>query len=199
MRTLINVVKTVVLFTLIITTIVLLSCNEPGKNVEFRSNLPEVKNAPTFLGENYDGKRFQSSSLKGSVWIASFMFTSCQGVCPVMNGHLENIQKQYSDSNVKFVSISVDPEVDTREVLKTYASSYHANPSSWFMVRMNIESVRNLAVKGFLVSDPIEPSAHSPRFILVDKRGVIRGYYDSMDSAKVTELRTSVSSLLKEN
>ncbi|MFN8367361.1 MAG: SCO family protein [Candidatus Kapaibacterium sp.] len=174
------------------------SCNEPKQNLEYKSELPEVKSAPVFTAENSDGTTFNSSSLKGNVWVASFMFTSCSGVCPVMNGRQSTLQQEYSKSNVKFVSISVDPETDTKEVLDDYAKEYNANPYSWFFVRMPLDSVRGLAVKGFMVSDPVEPSAHSPRFILVDKKGMIRGYYDSMDSVKVQELRNSISSLLKE-
>ncbi|MBL7999900.1 MAG: SCO family protein [Candidatus Kapabacteria bacterium] len=178
---------------------VFLSCDKTETNKHASSDLPVVKSAPQFSGENFDGRTFTSTSLKGSVWIASFMFTTCGGVCPVMNGHQSALQNEYSPKGVRFVSVSVDPDNDTREALTAYAATYGIAPGSdvWYMLRMPIDSVRSLSVKGFLLSDPVEPSAHSPRFVLIDKEQNIRGYYDSMDSSKVRQLRLDIQKLIQ--
>ncbi|MFM2134341.1 MAG: hypothetical protein RL156_1622 [Bacteroidota bacterium] len=163
-----------------------------------QTSLPVIKEAPLFTGIDQSGKVFSSSVLKGSMWIASFMFSECQGVCPVMNSTLEDIQKLYSIPDLRFVSITVDPQTDTPEVLAEYAKRYKADPSRWWFVRMEKDSVRALSVQGFLLSDPVEPSAHSSRFVLVDRQSRIRGYYDCLDSAKVAELKGDIERIRSE-
>ncbi len=162
------------------------------------SILPIVKAAPRVVGTDAWGRPFDSEQLKGSVWLASFMFSSCQGVCPVMNGNLREFQLGLAGTNVKFVSLTVDPNTDTPEVLQDYARQYNAEKDRWYFVRMSLDSVRELSVKGFLLSDPVEPAAHSPRYVLVDQTNQIRGYYDSMDSAKVQQLRVDIGRLVQE-
>ena len=177
-------------------------CNRPqqGETVKVSANttLPTIKAAPHFEGMDAWGQHFNSDKLKGNVWLASFMFTSCQGVCPVMNGNLRDFQLGLAGTNVKFVSLTVDPTTDTPEILQHYAEQYNAEKDRWFFVRMSLDSVRELSVKGFLLSDPVEPSAHSPRYVLVDQTNNIRGYYDSMDSLKVVQLKTDIAQLLKD-
>lgn len=174
-------------------------CTKPKDDPNSASMLPVIKPAPEFVGENSEGKTFSSSSLKGKIWLASFMFTNCGGVCPVMNGRQEKLQAEYAKKGVHFVSITVDPANDSREVLAEYAKQYHADLNAWNFVRMEQDKMRKLAVEGFLVSDPIQPSDHSPRFILVDKKFNIRGYYDSMDSMKVELLKQDINKLLTAN
>lgn len=168
------------------------------KNVVADSSLPIIKEAPHFQGIDAQGEMFVSDKLKGNVWVASFMFTACQGVCPVMNGNLRDFQLGLAGTNVKFVSLTVDPTTDTPEVLAQYAEQYKAEKDRWSFVRMSLDSVRQLCVKGFLLTDPVEPSAHSPRYVLVDQTNMIRGYYDSMDSAQVVKFKTDVKRLLSE-
>ncbi len=177
------------------------SCDQVKKQAQHLnladSSLAHIKSVPHFQGVESSGAPFDSDSLKGSIWIASFMFSSCQGVCPVMNSNLSAYQADLKSKDVKFVSITVDPTTDTPEVLRHYAEQYKAEKGRWYFVRMPKDSVRKLSVKGFLLSDPVEPSDHSPRYALVDWNGDIRGYYDSMDSSKVQQLHVDVEKLLK--
>ncbi len=164
----------------------------------YHSSLPTIKEAPLVHGTDAYSKDFSSNSLKGKVWLASFMFTSCQGVCPVMNANLQQLQSLADLKSVHFVSISVDPTTDTPEVLRQYAEHYAAQGDRWTFVTMPIDSVRKLSLKGFMLTDPVEPSAHSPRYALVDKANMIRGYYDSMDSSKVEQMRKDILDVLRE-
>ncbi|MFN4768775.1 MAG: SCO family protein [Candidatus Kapaibacterium sp.] len=168
-----------------------------GTSVE-QTSLPVIKEAPSFSGIDQSGKAFRSAELKGSMWIASFMFSECQGVCPVMNSTLGDIQELYGIPDLRFVSITVDPQTDTPEILAEYAKSYKADLQRWSFVRMEKDSVRALSVRGFLLSDPVEPSAHSSRYVLVDRQFRIRGYYDCLDSAKVSELKADIERIRSE-
>lgn len=159
------------------------------------STLSVVKQAPQFSIENYDSEYITSASLKGSYWIASFMFTSCGGVCPVMNSNIAFVQESLEESDVKFVSFTVDPETDTRERLAAYAAEYKADPKRWFFVRSSLDTIRELATKGFYLSDPVQPSDHSPKLVLVDPELNVRGFYDSMDSVEVRKLIKDIKTL----
>lgn len=150
--------------------------------------LPQIKNAPAFVVTNYNGRLLSSEQLQGRPWIASFIFATCQGVCPIMNGHIADLQRDFGGA-VRFVSFSVDPERDSLPVLAAYARQYRARDGVWYITRTTLDSVRALSRDGFLLSDPKTPDMHSSRLVLVDERGMIRGYYNSLDTADVATLR----------
>lgn len=87
--------------------------------------IPDAKNWPvddfTFTDQN--GQSFGLSDLKGKVWVADFIFTNCETVCPPMTANMAKLQDMVKEEglDVEFVSFSVDPEVDTPEKLKEYA------------------------------------------------------------------------------
>ncbi len=167
----------------------------PGSSRVAVDSLPIIKAAPAFKGMDQNGNEVQGSQLAGSIWVASFMFTSCQGVCPIMNGTLRDVQEMIKDPDLRFVSFTVDPETDSREVLAEYGRRYEADDKRWIFVRMDRDSVRKLSKDGFLLSDPFEPAAHSSRYVLVDSRNNIRGYYDCLDSSKVAEMKRDIAVL----
>ena len=87
---------------------------------------------------NQDGKkvRFYSDVLKGKTVVVNAFFTSCTSVCPPMNRNMQKIQEALGERvgrDVYFVSITVDPEVDTPERLKEYAKNFHAGPGWTFL------------------------------------------------------------------
>jgi protein SCO1/2 len=168
---------------------------------KIRSALPDIKSAPTFSGTTQQATMFQSASLKGSVWLSYFFFTSCGGPCPAMNARVETIQKEFSAQNLKFVGISVDPDTDTPTALQAYAKRYHADSTRWTMLQMPMDSVKSVAVQGFMLAQGAEnePNLHSTRFVVVDKRGVIRGYFDGLDENEIPKLRKAIKELLEEN
>jgi protein SCO1 len=164
------------------------------------STLPVIKAAPVFSGTNALAGSFQSAQLKGSVWLAYFFFTSCAGPCPAMNARIASLQKNFTDKNVRFVGVSVDPDTDTPQALNAYGKRYNADWSRWQMVQMPIDSVKSIAVQGFLLAQGAEddPNLHSTRIVLVDKRGMIRGYFDGLDEIEAAKLEKGVREVLAE-
>ncbi|MBE0643983.1 MAG: SCO family protein [Bacteroidetes bacterium] len=163
------------------------------------TSLPEIKPAPAFSFTNFDGRTVTNADFKGKVYIAYFFFTSCGGPCPVMNSKANVLQAEYADEDdFRIAGFSVDPETDTVERLTKYAERYSAKPGKWSMMRNDREVVAALASKGFMMGDASVPALHSTRFALVDRHGMIRGYYDGMDDAKVEELRAAIDYLLEE-
>ncbi|MDX9759429.1 MAG: SCO family protein [Bacteroidota bacterium] len=184
---------------LLVTVTVMGACRSEADHVAM-AELPAIKAAPSFSFTNFDGRTVTDHDLSGKVYIAYFFFTSCGGPCPVMNSTANVLQAQYADeADFRIVGFSVDPDNDTVEALQRYAVRYNARPGVWSMLRNEKAVVADLAANGFMMGDADVPAMHSTRFALVDRRGMIRGYYDGMDSVKVDELRTAITQLLRED
>jgi protein SCO1 len=158
---------------------------------------------PSFTLVNQKGQSFGTSQLRGKIWIADFIFTSCPGPCPMISSRMSELQKPLSETDVHLVSFTVDPEKDTPAVLSAYGEKLHAEPGRWDFLTGAKSAIYNLSRNGFKlgVSDAGEQPAgpiHSTRMILVDRRGQIRGYYDATAADGVTKLLADTSHLLRE-
>jgi protein SCO1/2 len=161
--------------------------------------LPELFPVPEFSLTASTTDPVSMESLRGKVWIADFIFTNCAGPCPIMTSHMAELHRAFeSDDRVRMVSISVDPERDTPEVLAEYATKFGADTGRWHFLTGDVETIHELAVKGFKVGSVDNPILHSDRFILVDLQGVIRGYYTGSDSSDLLRLTRDVTKLLGE-
>jgi len=175
------------------------ACQRDVSEMKGRVALAEIKAAPAFSAVNYDGRTVSKDDLLGSVYIADFFFTSCGGPCPIMNSNANVLQAEFSSAkNFKIVSFTVDPATDTLPRMARYAERYGAKPDRWYFLRNDKQVVTELASKGFLMGDPANPMLHSTRFALVDRKGIIRGYFDGTDKAKVDELRAAIHMLLEQ-
>lgn len=152
--------------------------------------LPVYGQVPDFSLVKTDGKKFTNADLTGKVWIADFIFTHCSGICPLMTGKMSSAAKELElEPEVRFVSFSVDPERDTPEVLAKYAERFNAAPDRWFFLTGDKAQIFKLSNQHFHLGvadvSPEEREAldqsvrHSAKFVLVDREGQIRGYYDS--------------------
>ena len=146
--------------------------------------LPKLMQVPDFRFTNQDGRPFGSSELNGHVWIAGFMFTSCPDVCPILTEKLRGLQRrvQTKAKSVQFVSISVDPTTDTPARLTAYANQHHADTRSWNFLTGPQEALAQVIVEGFkqrLEQPKDNPLGilHGTHFVLVDPRGMVRGFY----------------------
>ncbi len=160
-----------------------------------KSLLPHLSAVPDFTLTERSGEKLPLNDLKGKVWIADFIFTNCGGSCPIMSSTMANFQEQLKDvKNILLVSFSVDPERDTPEVLRQYAELYKASPSRWLFLTGDKNKIGYLTREGFHLaiaadsSSASEPIIHSTMFVLVDREGVIRGYYDSSDEKVLNKL-----------
>lgn len=183
---------------LIVTTAGILAC---GSTFVLRpsTTLPTYGMVPTFTLTDETGLPFESARLSGHVWIADFIFTSCAGQCPQMTEAMRHLQRRLP-SEVRSVSITVDPTRDTPTVLHQYAKNVGADPNRWHFLTGESASIEQLAKEGFLLSyaegvGPKEPIAHSVRLVLVDRQGTIRGYYDGTDPKAVQQLLKDAKAL----
>ena len=162
--------------------------------------LPEIGNVPQFEFTNSDGSIVTLDNLKGKVWVADFIFTTCTMACPMMTGNMNIVHKKFKkNDNVRLVSISVYPEFDTPEVLKNYASQYDADTEKWLFLTGKEDAVKDIIRDGFKIGDYEDIIFHSEKFALVDKKGIIRAYYNGMKSEDMKQLKKDINALLKQD
>lgn len=156
--------------------------------------LPDLGAVPAFTLTERDGRPVRADDLSGHVWIADFVFTRCRDVCPALTAGMAGLQRRVpvGDDPVRLVSISVDPEHDTPDVLRPYAEHAGAGPS-WIFLTGSRDAIATLLAEGFHLAfatdgPPEAPITHSDRFVLVDRTRRIRGYYHGRDPDDVERL-----------
>ncbi|MBW3600117.1 MAG: VCBS repeat-containing protein, partial [Planctomycetes bacterium] len=169
---------------------------------------PVLGQAPEFTLTDQDGQSFGASDLQGKVWIANFIFTRCRATCPMQTQQMAALQaalaKDPSWPGVRLLSISVDPEYDRPDILKAYATLAGAEHSQWKFLTGDREKIWRTAKEGFHlpVADDARNSAmpimHDSKFVLVDRQGRIRGYFDVLEEGGLAELQRALDFVLPE-
>lgn len=161
--------------------------------------LPDVGLVTDFTLIDSSGAEFGLAELKGKIWVADLMFTSCAGTCPTLTQNMKSVQQAMAgDSAVHFVSISVDPETDTPDQMGVYATKMGADLATWHFLTGPTDAVQDLAVRGFKVGSADEPIFHSNRFVLVDPDGHVRGYFMGTEREDMPRLIEAIGRLKAE-
>ena len=159
--------------------------------------LPKLGSAPQFELIDSENETFSTQTLDKSVWVTNFFFSRCEGPCPVQSAHIASLSQRFANTpSVRVLSVSVDSEHDTPEVLNEYAKRFAADTSKWHFLTGEKEKVVSLLNDGFRLGSPKETRYHSTRFVLVDSKGEIRGYYDGTDPEMVKKLATHIKHLV---
>ena len=170
-----------------------------GKSAFVPTPLPVLAQLPDFRLVERNRQTLGLVDLKGKVWIADFVFTRCPGPCPRMSSQMASLQSDFrAEDNLRLVSISVDPEFDTPEVLAQYADRFQADQWRWLFFTGDKTAIHQLAKSGFLVGGVDDVTLHTTRFVLVDCQGRVRGYYSSSDEEDLQKLRNDARKLLRE-
>ena len=163
------------------------------------TQLPDYGKVPAFTMTDSEGRAFQSAELAGKVWAADFIYTNCPAACPMMSSRMRRIHQRFAGQpDVRIVSFSVDPARDTPEALKKFGSRYGGATSDWIFLTGPPDTVHLLAYTTFHVGDVLGKIEHSTKFILIDKRSDIRGYYSSVDAEGIPALLQDLQALRKD-
>lgn len=171
----------------------LAACDAPPEELGVFDTLPP------FAFETAQGAPLTDETLRGTPWVANFLFTSCPTACPPLARATAALQQRLQawrpDGGPRIISFTVDPVTDTPEVLRTYGRRYGANPAIWTFARADYAATEALVTGGFLqpllrsdrppgapavaVADKPTPfdTAHSLRFVLIDGQGRMRAFY----------------------
>ncbi len=159
--------------------------------------LPVLGEAPNFsFTAAHTGEEFSREELLGKISVMDFIFTRCPGVCPVMADKMGNLYQRFErHDEVQFISVTVDPEYDSLPVLREYAEAQGVNDDRWIFLRGPIDEVVDLAEGGLKLPMGELPQGHSSKFVLIDSKGQIRGYYNSQDNEGPLELQHHLRAL----
>jgi protein SCO1/2 len=169
--------------------------------------LPRYGAVPAFSLTDAAGKPFGNAQLDGAPFVIDFMFTTCPEICPRMTEEMGKLQtwmvNRGLDARVRLVSVSIDPDRDTPEKLRAYAQKFHARAGTWTFVTGSQQAIEDAVVKGFKIAVSREKDdsqdgfalVHGTKFVLVDGKREIRGYYDAGDGESMARLRNDVMTL----
>lgn len=179
-----------------------------------KSDLLTIGKAPKFSLTNQDGKTISNEDYKGKVYVVEFFFSTCPTICPIMNRNMIEVQASFaSNANFGIASITINPENDTPQVLKSHAESIGAKGMYWNFLTGNKQAIFEIANKGYnlYVGENKKVNGgfeHSGLFALIDKEGNIRSrkdkfgnpivYYDGLKEEGVKQIKHDISKLLAE-
>jgi protein SCO1/2 len=160
-----------------------------------------------FTFTNQDGKLISEKNVEGKVYVAEYFFTSCTGICPILNDNMKKIYEKFrNEPDFLILSHTCDPETDSVARLKQYADSLQADASKWLFLTGSKESLYNAARVSYLLDDPKnnrdnikDQFLHTQFFALVDRNGKVRRkIYDGLKKNELKELENDIAVLLKE-
>lgn len=155
---------------------------------------------PRFQLTSQDSKPFDSQALRGKIWVADFIYTTCPGPCPRMTSQMREVQDAVSSiPDVRLVSFSIDPANDTPQVLEAYARQHGASPEMWYFLTGPVPTLQMLDRDAFKLGNIDGTLQHSTRFVLVDRQARVRAYYDTSEPASISKVISDVRALAREH
>jgi cytochrome oxidase Cu insertion factor (SCO1/SenC/PrrC family) len=184
---------------------------QPGSELAVQAGgpLPVLFEVPDFALTNQGGQVVTRADLRGQVWIADIIFTSCAGPCPEMTRRMSELQGAIpATAAVKFVTLTTHPEFDTPAVLLAYSRRFHAEAGRWHFLTGGKRQIIDLAVGGLKLTalekepdkqeNPNDLFIHSTLFVILDRRGRARAVVESDDAEMKPKVLRAVGQLLKE-
>jgi len=159
----------------------------------------------SFTLTNQNGITISEDDFQGKIYIADFFFTRCQTICPIMALNMSDLQEYYlNDKEIKFLSHSVTPIMDSVPILRVYATKKGVIDGKWEITTGDKKHIYDLARKSyFAVLDEGDGGdqdfIHTEQFILVDKKKQIRGFYDGTDKNEMKRIIKDIGILKNEN
>lgn len=160
---------------------------------------------PDFSFTNQDGNAVTSETFDNKIYVASFFFTSCPGICPTLVTRLSGIQKEFlNNDQVRILSHSAMPEVDQVPVLRRYADRHKIRSDKWDLVTGPKAAIYDIAKKAYFASEDMGEAKgegdflHTEKLLLIDTNKRIRGVYNGLSETAMVDLATDINLLLSE-
>ncbi|MCB0443878.1 MAG: SCO family protein [Flavobacterium sp.] len=188
--------------------------NTPGHSETAEDLLMKIGKAPNFSLINQNGETITNKNYDGKVYLVEFFFSTCPTICPIMNKNMVDLQNHFEKQNdFGIVSITINPDYDTPEVLKQHAQHLGVTNPNWNFLTGDKVYIYDLANKGFSIFAGENKESdggfeHSGLFALIDKKGNIRSrkddfgnpivYYDGIEASGIQALKQDIKVLLEE-
>lgn len=165
-------------------------------------NKSEYHTVADFTLINQNGDTITQKDYKDKVYVADFFFTRCGTICPIMTDNMVILQNEFiNDEDIKFLSLSVTPEIDNVSVLRKYANNKGVIDSKWNVTTGVKKHIYNLARTSYFAvveqgDGDLQDFIHTPNFILVDKDKQIRGIYDGTNDMDIQRIIEDIKILI---
>lgn len=186
---------------LLLSAIILAGCNTSGFKAETDWEVDP------FEHDSHQGEEVSLESLKGTVWLSTFIFTNCDTVCPPMTFNLTEVQDELVAQGVEdynIVAFSVDPEVDSPEVLADYLAQYNVpDESKWHLLtgydQGYLSQFARNSFKAVVQDDPNSNQViHGTSFYLVDQNGVVVKTYSGISDVPIDVIASDMKALIED-
>ncbi len=154
---------------------------------------------------NQNGDTITQDNYADKIYVTDFFFTRCMTICPIMTNNIGKLQEVFkNDDDIRFLSLSVTPVIDSVSVLKEYAISKGVIDSKWNITTGDKKHIYELARKSYFAvleegDGGLQDFIHTENFILVDKKKQIRGFYDGTDNEDIERLILDIRILKNES
>lgn len=173
---------------------------------EESSEYKRIHIIPDFNLINQEGEAVTKQTYAGKIYVADFFFVSCPGICPVLEKNMSILQEEFvNDNEVLLLSHTVMPSKDSVSVLKKYAEDNDVISDKWNLVTGNKGQIYNLARKAYFADEDFTKTkdenafVHTENFVLIDKKGRIRGVYNGTLGLDTKRLIRHIKMLKKES
>lgn len=174
---------------------------------EFKSKgLPVISKVKPFFFTDQLGRRVTEKDVEGKVFVASYFFTTCKGICPEMNANLKKVYEKFkNEKDFLILSHTSDPAIDSVPRMKQYAEALGADPNKWIFLTGKKDSLYQMARFVYAIDDPAnnlkdinDVFLHTQFWALVNKKGEIRKIYDGLKMSEVNALMRDIKKDLKQ-
>jgi protein SCO1 len=167
---------------LVALTVVIVSTLAMAHKAKEGGRLAKIGPAPEFTLTSTDGGRLSLVDLRGKVVAVTFIYATCTDTCPILTAKMARMQKRLGPdfgSKVRFVSITVDPERDTSQILAQYARNHGADPAGWAFLTGTPVEIRDVGRRYGIFARKTERGDVDHTFLtsIVDQRGTLRVQY----------------------
>jgi len=150
-----------------------------GHAAKAQGRLPVIGAAPGFALTDQAGERVALAGLQGKVLAVTFIYTTCTDTCPLLTAKMAMVQRKLGadfGALVRFVSITVEPEIDTPAVLKAYSDKFGADPRGWSFLTGTSKDIREVVQRYGAFAKRVKPGDVDHIFLtsLIDRNGVLR-------------------------
>ena len=158
-----------------------------------------------FSFTNQDGKTVTQQDVTGKVYLVEYFFTTCKGICPLMNRNLMKVYDRFKDrKDFLILSHTCQPEVDSVPRLKAFAESLGVNTAQWMFLTGRKDSLYYMARNSYTIDDPAnnlknieDDFLHTQFWALVDREGRVKKVYDALEEGEVNALMKQINRMLK--
>jgi protein SCO1/2 len=159
---------------------------------------------PSFSFVSHLGDTITQSRLKGKVTVVDFFFSTCPTICVDMASNMRLVQETFAKEekrDLQILSFTVDPETDSVAQLFKYAQDNEINSNLWLLLTGSKKELYDLARYGFMITATQgdggpDDFIHDNKFVVIDKEGRIRGYYDGTNKVEVEKMIQDIQNLL---